>query len=203
MEYRYGRSFSFSRTGCYTPPFAYDGVITITKANISTSHYDVLNEFEVPPQLDRFSDTGLTFYKLLLIAQCVARQDAVYSVFRRQDSWFARLIWGAAHNMFGQSVMSDSSEGVEASATGSSLEKGGEGRTDFIRISSPTSKSDDLGPYPVSSGGVGGSVWKRIFISKIEERLVQEVVEQFHVRWEEDTRRVSDVIFYKLQMMTK
>ena len=46
------------------------------------------------------------------------------------------------------------------------------------------------GPYPASiSGGVGGSMWKRIF-----EKLVREVMEQFLVQSEEDLKLASDVI---------
>ena len=66
--------------------------------------------------------------------------------------------------MFRQSAMCQcQSEGVEVSGTGNR-----EGQTDFIHVT----KSDNLGPH-ASSSGVGGSMWKRVFISNIEERLVQ------------------------------
>jgi len=140
----------------------------------------VLGEIEVPPRQPPF-----IFHRLLLVAQSAADQDVVYSLFRRQDSWFARLTWIAVQNL----AMSDSVK-VEASGTGS----GGEERTDYIRVSNSTSKSDDPGLLerdPVSSSSVLKSMWKRISISKFEERLAREVLEQARVQWKEDLRKVS------------
>lgn len=86
-----------------------------------------------------------------------------------------------AVNLGCQSMTSSDSESlrdVKTSGLG-----GGEERTDFIRVSSPTSKPAELGAQSSSSAC---GVWKRVFISKIEKRLARDVMERLSVRWEED-----------------
>ena len=161
-------------------PLAQDSFINITRANISTSHYEVLRELEVPPGLPNTSLGGM-----ILIAACVARLDSVYSVFMRQDSWYARLIFDAMEDMFRQSVTSASSKGEDVSEEGG-IER--EGRTDFMRVS----KREDF--HSASGVGLDGSMWKRVFISKIEERLVRDVQEQFRVELKQEETLIRDVL---------
>jgi len=118
----------------------------------------------------------------MLIAQIVQHQGVVYSIFRRQDSWFARLILIAVQNEFGLTISNPL--GVEDSGKGIR----GEERTDFIRVSS-SPKSDEsrlLEGISASSSSIDNSMWKRVFISKIEGWFAEDALEQFRDQWKKE-----------------